>query len=207
MNRRFSAVREGLPLVVAIEVVAALSAMVSLWLGACLGLAGVCVLLFFRDPPRATPQVNDVLLAPADGRVVEVRVPANSDQSGRIAVFMSLFDIHVVRSPCDGIVREVRHVAGRYRHASSPAAALMNEHVQVELEHDGLTVTMRMIAGMVARRIVCAVEPGDTVQAGDRMGMIRFGSRVEVALPPGWRARVTERDRVRSGVTVIGAKV
>jgi len=117
---------------------------------------------------------------------------------------MSLLDVHVVRAPSSGMVRTVRHVAGRYMHAARPQAALMNEHVDVELDSGGSSVTMRLVAGMVARRIVCRLEQGDTVRQGQKIGMIRFGSRVEVTVPRGWRPTVVVGDRIRGGLTVIG---
>jgi len=203
LKRDFSAVREGMPLAVAVGVVAAMSVMVFWPVAVCMALVALWVLYFFRDPARETPAADGALLAPADGRVVEAKPPRDG-RSGRVAVFMSLFDVHVVRAPCGGMARIVRHVPGRHKHAASPAAATMNEHVHVELDSDGLPVTVRMIAGVVARRIVCILEPADTVRAGEKIGMIKFGSRVEVEVPEGWRLQVSEGDRVRAGVTLIG---
>jgi len=203
LKRNFSAVREGMPLVLAVGVVAAVSVVVFWPVAVCMALVALWILYFFRDPARATPPADGVLLAPVDGRIVEARPPGDG-QSGRVAVFMSLFDVHVVRAPCGGVVRIVRHVPGRHKNAASRAAATMNEYVRVELDGDGPAVTVRMIAGVVARRIVCTLEPGDTVRAGDKIGMIKFGSRLEVAVPEGWRPQVAEGDRVRGGVTVIG---
>ena len=203
MKRNFSAVREGMPIVLAVGVVAAVSIVLFWPVAVFSALVALSILYFFRDPRRETPSVDGALTAPVDGRIVDAAPPADGT-SGRVAVFMSLFNVHVVRAPCGGTVRVVRHVPGRYGHAASPQAAMMNEHVHIELDCDGLTVTMRMVAGLVARRIVCVLNPGDTVRAGEKIGMIKFGSRVEVDLPEGWRPEVVEGDRVRGGVTVIG---
>jgi len=192
-----------MPLVLAIGVVAAVSVVVFWPAAVCMALVGLWVLYFFRDPTRETPAADGALVAPVDGRVVEAKPPGDG-HGGRVAVFMSLFDAHVVRAPCGGTVRVVRHVPGLYRHAASPEAAMMNEHVHVELDCDGPAVTMRLVAGLVARRIVCTLEPGDTVRAGEKIGMIKFGSRVEVDVPEGWRPQVAEGERVRGGVTLIG---
>jgi len=204
LNRGFSAVREGLPWVIGLWVAAAAGAVIFWPVAVCLALIGAAILLFFRDPRRVTPSDEGILVAPVDGRVVHVQQPGEDDETGLIAVFMSLLDVHVARSPCSGTVREVRHVPGRYNHAASDSAALMNEHVCLELDCNGATVTVRLIAGMIARRIVCILEPGDAVVQGQKIGMIRFGSRVEVTVPQGWQAQVVGRERVRGGVTVIG---
>ncbi len=204
MKQNFSAIREGLPITLAVWVAAAVLATVSWWAGAALAVTGLLVLLFFRDPRRVPPRVERAFLAPVDGRVVDARAGDGAGEF-RVAIFMNVFDVHVVRAPCAGVVREVRHVRGGYGHAGAEDAALMNEHVVVEIDCDGGTgVTMLLIAGMVARRIVCKAALGDEVKQGEKIGMIRFGSRVEVATPGRWRPAVKMGDRVRGGLTVIG---
>ena len=207
MKHRFSAVRQGLPITLTLWVAAAVAAVfISGWMGGTIAVVGLLVLLFFRDPRRTPPQAEGTLLAPVDGRVVDVRCDESADD-GRfhVAVFMSLLNVHVVRVPCGGTVRSMLHVPGGYGHAGAPNAALVNEHLVIEIETDnGSVVTMVLVAGMVARRIVCPIDVGDKLIQGEKIGMIRFGSRVEIETTNTWRAAVAVNDRVRGGMTVIG---
>jgi phosphatidylserine decarboxylase len=165
------------------------------------------LLYFFRDPQRTPPAEEGLFLAPADGQVVEVdRVhePRFLDGDGlKIGIFMSLLDVHVNRSPVEGQVASVEHVPGQFLQAFRPEASEVNEHNLVGLESRYGRVLVRQIAGILARRVVCWVGTGQRLQAGERLGVIKFGSRVEVYLPPGAEPVVGVGDRTRAGVTAV----
>jgi len=154
---------------------------------------------FFRDPERRPPAEEGVLLSPADGRILR------ADRE-RVSVFMGLFDVHVCRSPVAGTVRSVLHVPGRFVAAFRPDASDCNERATVTVEQAGGEVRFSLVAGLVARRIVCRVREGDRLEAGHRVGIIRFGSRVDVDLPPGAVPTVVLGQRVRAGETVIARR-
>jgi phosphatidylserine decarboxylase len=161
--------------------------------------AGFCI-FFFRDPERSCGAPPDAVAAPADGRVVAVQ---ELDGRPQIAIFLSVLDVHVNRSPCAGTVETVSHRPGRFLVAWDPRASTANEQTRLQLETDRGLVEVKQIAGVLARRIICRVGPGDTLQRGSRFGMIRFGSRVELTLPAGSRVATSVGDRVRAGETVI----
>ena len=166
------------------------------------------LLYFFRDPERTSPAGEGVFLAPADGRVVEVKQvhePRFLQGEGlKIGIFMSLLDVHVNRVPVEGQVVLVEHVPGQFLQAFRPEASEVNEHNLVGLESRHGRVLVKQVAGIMARRVVCWVRPGQKVQAGDRLGVVKFGSRVDLYLPPGAASAVRVGDRARGGVTVIG---
>lgn len=176
-------------------------------LAATLGTVWAALLLFFRDPERKPPPDPEAILAPADGRIMEIgEVSEPAFLQGRatkIAVFMSLLDVHVNRSPVAGRVQLTEHVPGKFHAAFRPEASIHNEHNLIGMVADGRRLLLRQIAGVMARRIVCSVEPGDRLGAGQRLGMIKFGSRVEVYLPPDVRPAVSVGDQVRGGSTII----
>jgi len=154
------------------------------------------VLWFFRDPERDVPQIDGLLVSPADGTVIRAR-------PDRISIFMSVFSVHVCRSPAAGKVLSVEHYPGRFLAAWKDEAAEHNERVVVRLDVDGRTITFTLIAGLVARRILCALEPGQVVERGERIGLIRFGSRVDVSLTEPWVADVDLKQHTTSGETPI----
>ncbi|MGE5248092.1 MAG: phosphatidylserine decarboxylase family protein [Verrucomicrobiota bacterium] len=176
--------------------------------------AGLLVTLFsawfFRNPDRTPPAEAGVVVSPADGRIVYAgdcppgRYTKEAGQ--RVSVFMSPLDVHVNRAPVTGTVVAVRYHPGEFHVASVDKASLKDEQNGVAIATpEGRTVTYVQIAGLVARRIVCDVKEGDAVRQGQRVGMIRFGSRVDVYLPADARLRVSVGDRVRAGETVVGA--
>ena len=167
---------------------------------------GLC-LNFFRDPERAPPPGDHLVVAPADGRVVAV-VPEREERflgaaGTRISIFMSPLDVHVNRMPVTGVVEDVRHTAGKFRAAFADKASLDNERNAIVLESRGRRYLMVQIAGAMARRIVCRVAPGDPVRRGARCGLIMFGSRVDLFVPADVRPRVQVGDRVHAGTTVV----
>lgn len=165
------------------------------------------LLYFFRDPQRTPPADEGLFLAPADGQVVEVgRVHEPRFLQGeglKIGIFMSLLDVHVNRAPVEGQVALTEHVPGQFLQAFRPEAAEVNEHNLVGLESRYGRILVRQIAGILARRVVCWVGIDQRLQAGERLGVIKFGSRVEVYLPPGVEAVVRVGDRTRAGVTAV----
>lgn len=176
------------------------------WAGGALLLGSGFCAFFFRDPERVPPaEEGDLLLAPADGRVTEVG-PAGEGEPGnqRVSIFLSLFDVHVNRAPAAGQVSAVRYREGAFRAAFRKDAAQRNERNELELNTERGPVRVRQIAGVAARRIVCRARVGDRLNAGERFGLIRFGSRTDVVVPPGVSWRVRRGDHVRGGVTVLG---
>lgn len=169
------------------------------------------VLQFFRDPPRQPPSGNHLVIAPADGRIVSVeRVldPYLKREALRLSVFMNVFNVHSNRSPIAGRVREVWYSAGAFLNAALDKASTDNERNAVWIDTDnGAQVTCVQIAGLIARRILCYVNPGDRLRAGQRFGFIRFGSRVDVYLPPDATPRASVGDKVKGGSTVLAELV
>ncbi|MBI5248283.1 MAG: phosphatidylserine decarboxylase family protein [Desulfomonile tiedjei] len=188
-----------------------------LWLFGCswssLGflLISAGVAAFFRNPNRFPPEGDALVLSPADGKVVQIVEDAHSDNLPgvslkRISIFMSVFNVHVNRWPLSGTVQRVQHFSGRFLDAREPDASKVNEHNSVVLQTQEGDIEVVQIAGLIARRIACWVSEGDRVQRGDRFGLIRFGSRLDVYLPPGFSFEVPIGARVRAGETIIAKK-
>ena len=165
---------------------------------------------FFRDPDRLMPPGPDLLTSPADGRVVAVLDDIREERfikgpCRRVSIFMSPLDVHVNRIPIDGTILDVRHQSGKFHAAFLDKASELNEQNAVLLEDpQGERVLFVQIAGQLARRIVCKIRPGDRVRRGERYGMIMFGSRVDIYVPPQLRIEVKIGDRVSAGSSVIG---
>jgi phosphatidylserine decarboxylase len=160
---------------------------------------------FYRDPERAIPSVAGGLLAPADGRVLSVEdaVDPFVGPSVRVAIFLSPLDVHINRAPMDAVVMATVYTPGGFAAAYDPTAEA-NERCAIRLQGDQARVTVVQIAGAIARRIVCRVGSGDKLLAGDRLGMIRFGSRTDCYMPRGTEVTVRVGERVTGGTTVIG---
>jgi phosphatidylserine decarboxylase len=167
--------------------------------------AALFVLNFFRDPDRTIPADPGVLVSPADGRVVEVRAEQESGRARqRISIFMSPFNVHVNRSPVAGTIQSVVYRKGSFRMASEPLASVENECNTFTVGGEKGDVVVRQIAGVLARRIVFWKNIGDRVERGERVGMIKFGSRVDVLLSPEVALSVSVGDHVKAGSTIIG---
>jgi len=198
--------REGWPHVaIAVGLALVATAFLGGWSLLFWGLAGF-VVQFFRDPPRIVPQQPGIAVSPADGRVLLVekaRDPYLNREALKISVFMNVFNVHSNRSPVEGIVKERWYHGGKYLNASLDKSSTENERMALSIHmDDGTEVTCVQIAGLVARRILCYASPGDRLQRGQRYGFIRFGSRVDVYLPPGSIPRVSVGDTVTGGETV-----
>jgi phosphatidylserine decarboxylase len=161
-------------------------------------------LWFFRDPERAIPNEAGVLVSPADGKVTAISpIVSNGVPHFRISIFLNVFDVHVNRSPIGGIIREVQYQKGKFLNAMNAASAEQNEQNIVTVEGDGQTVVFKQIAGLLARRIVFTKKVGDKVERGERIGLIKFGSRVDVLLEPSAVLEVKVGDRVKGGSSVL----
>ena len=160
-------------------------------------------LWFFRDPERIIPADDGAVVSPADGKVTAVGAVELDGPRTRISIFLSVFDVHVNRSPIAGSITRVEYRHGRFHNALSAASAVENEQNIVTVEGDGHTVVFKQIAGVLARRIVFTKQPGDRVERGERVGLIKFGSRTDVLLDSAADVHVRVGDRVRGGSSVL----
>ncbi len=165
-------------------------------------------IFFFRDPERNVPQGDGLVVSPADGRVLGMEEVEELEYiagpTSRVSIFMNLFDVHVNRFPVSGVVRYKNHHPGKFFNASLDKASVDNESLALGIESaDSVKVLVRQIAGLLARRIVCSVEQGQSLKQGQRFGMICFGSRLEVYLPPTARWQVVAGDRVVAGESIL----
>jgi phosphatidylserine decarboxylase len=166
----------------------------------------VAVGLFFRDPTRTPPEDPRIVLAPADGRVMHAgRARPGEAPAGtwlQVTIFLSVLDVHINRTPVGGKVLRVDYVPGSFLPAFKPAS-FQNEHSEIWIDHDGVLVVVRQVVGVLARRVVCRVRPGDTLTAGQRIGLMKFGSRMDVFVPATGHLQVERGDTVRAGQTII----
>jgi phosphatidylserine decarboxylase len=167
-------------------------------------LLAIFFLWFFRDPERAIPQQPGAVVSPGDGKVTDVSiVTAGNRTRVCMSIFLSVFDVHVNRSPIGGTIRDVRYQKGKFLDARSPQCAEQNEQNTVTVEGEGQTVIFKQIAGLLARRIVFNPKVGDRVARGQRVGLIKFGSRVDVMFDSSAKLNVKVGDRVQGGATVL----
>jgi phosphatidylserine decarboxylase len=161
-------------------------------------------LWFFRDPERAIPNAPGAVVSPGDGKVTEAaQITLAGERRTRISIFLSVFNVHVNRSPIAGTIREVRYHRGKFLNAMNQASAEQNEQNVVTVEGDGQVVIFKQIAGLLARRIVFHPKVGDRVERGQRVGLIKFGSRVDVLVDAGASLQVKVGDRVKGGASVL----
>ncbi len=182
----------------------AVSYFVNPWVGVPLYISALFCLYFFRDPDRVAPP-GDVLVAPADGKIVSMLQLSPTET--RISIFLNIFNVHVNRSPVPGLITAVKYQEGRFLVASHEAASAENEQNTLTLESGGRQVVCRQIAGLIARRIVCYKKAGDSLRVGERIGHIKFGSRVDVIFGPEWKTTVKVGDRVSAGTSVLAHAV
>ncbi len=207
--------REGVPFIAGAAAIAAGAYALALdrrswplWvLAVLLTLIALWVAYFFRDPERNGPRGDALVIAPADGRIVHITEVDEPTFLGgralRISIFMNVFNVHVNRYPVSGVVRYVHYNPGKFLNAAVEKASLENEQMSVGIAHGATRVLMRQIAGLIARRIVTYSKVGDEARQGERMGLIRFGSRVDVFLPTTAAIRVAVGQTTQAGMTVL----
>lgn len=164
-------------------------------------------LFFFRDPERPLPSDQSLIVSPADGLVMAVGPAGDGAPPGtwtQITIFLSPLDVHVNRAPVSGRVTKVTHKAGRFLPAYKPESGAVNEQSEIWVDHDGRTAVYRQVVGLLARRVVARVKEGDVLVVGQRVGVMKFGSRMDVFLPPGIPVSVKKGDRVVAAQTILG---
>lgn len=198
-------VRDGIYYGLAFIIIAALVAWLTLPVLALVPLLLAAFFLwFFRDPERRIPAIQGAIVSPADGKVTDISViEQNGERRTRISIFLNVFDVHVNRSPVSGVIEDVRYQKGKFRNAMDPACADVNEQNAVTIRSDVGPVVMKQIAGLLARRIVFDKKIGDKLERGERVGMIKFGSRTDVIFPAGAEMKVRVGERVKGGSTVL----
>jgi phosphatidylserine decarboxylase len=212
IHNRWPVAREGFPFIIAAWGLGFFSLYVGLFFAtAFLALSALFVTYFFRDPERAQELPEDGVVSPADGRILEISRVGPGEKSPlevpseKVSIFMSVFNVHVNRMPVRGTIQRIRYSPGKFFAANLDKASEQNEKNTIFLDlPDAKKVALIQIAGLIARRIACWVSEGDPVEAGQRFGLIRFGSRVEIFLPEGSRIVVRPGQHVKAGETIIG---
>jgi phosphatidylserine decarboxylase len=175
------------------------------WLTALPVVLAIFFLWFFRDPSRKVPEGAGLIVSPADGKVEELEwIEFPEGGRLRLTIFLNVFDVHVNRVPVGGVVTLAEHHEGQFMNAMKPESAIHNEQTLITIDAGGYTVSFKQIAGLLARRIVCNLKVGDRVERGQRMGLIKFGSRVDVLMPAETNPRVKVGDRVKGGSSILG---
>lgn len=214
MKQPFSSWRAGLPfyaptLLLGILLSVLLYNTPYVWAGLGIIVIGVCMALFFRDFPREITAQDHEIVAPADGTIVGIEdleeSPHYDGPCRRISIFLSIFDVHLNRAPYPGAVTALRYKEGLFKDARKPETTEVNESNAVWMDTPRGAMTVRQISGAVARRIVCPLEVGTKLKKGEKFGMIRFGSRTELYLPPGTQVTVQLKDKVKAGSSIVAA--
>lgn len=157
---------------------------------------------FFRNPKRHIPQGDNLIISPADGRVVKIRQAPDGEQT--ISIFLNIFNVHVNRSPISGELKELEYKRGKFKVAYDEEASRVNEQNILTIAGQDVTVVVRQVAGLIARRVICWKKPGNSLQRGELIGLIRFGSRVDIAVPVRVKIRVQVGDQVQGGSSILG---
>lgn len=205
--------KEGYPLILTAGTLTTLAFLIGWrWAGIVLGLATLAITAFFRDPERSIPTGEGLVVSPADGRVVSIAEITSDSSFGdtptRVSIFLSPLDVHINRMPVAGKVEEVRYRPGKFLAAYKEGASERNEQNALKvIDNEGRSLGVVQIAGVVARRIVCRVKPGDRLARGERFGLIMFGSRTDTYLPRGCHLKVVEGQKVKGGETILGSFV
>lgn len=205
----FQFAKEGYPFILFFSALTILSVVFRIhWLTTIFLILTLFMFYFFRDPERVTVPDKNAFYTPADGKIIVI-TEAQEDEmlhekALKISVFMSPLNVHVNRAPCDGVVREVKHFPGKFLSAFKEEASKANEHITMLLESGHGKIVVKQIAGYVARRAVCRVKPGDTLTQGQRYGIIKFSSRLDIFLPLNTKVKVKLGDKVKAGETVLG---
>jgi len=172
-----------------------------IYTGVFLFVFGLLVMLFFRDPERNTPDEDGIVISPADGKIVGIE---KSGDQIKISIFLSIFDVHINRIPFNGIVSRLNYRPGKFFSAFKDKASSDNERFEIAIDSANGKVTLHQIAGLIARRVVCRLKQDQKVKTGDRFGLIRFGSRVDIYLPPTVQIEVKMKQKVKGAETIIG---
>jgi phosphatidylserine decarboxylase len=197
-------VKDGIYYALGLLVAAAILGYFYWWLAIVPVLLACFFLWFFRDPDRKIPSEPGLIVSPADGKVTDVStVQLNGQTRTRISVFLNVFNVHVNRTPIGGVVRQVQYQKGKFGNAMGPISSQDNEQNIVTVEGEGQTVIFKQIAGLLARRIIFDKKVGDTIARGERIGLIKFGSRVDIILEPSAQVLVKLGDNVAGGSSVI----
>ncbi len=200
---------EGYPFIAFFAIIAIIVFFIGgMWIALLPFIVTLFMLYFFRDPERKTPEGEGLLISPADGKIILIRDIFESEHlkkdSKQISIFMSPLNVHVNRTPCNGKVKEVKHNKGRFLAAYKDDASLKNENIEMVLETKYGDILVRQVAGYIARRAVCRVKPGGELKRGERYGIIKFSSRLDVYLPKDTEIKVKLGDKVKAGETIIG---
>ena len=177
------------------------------WATAIFGLGFLFVTWFFRDPERRIPNEPNVIVSPADGKITEIiteNEPINGKLCKRVTIFLSVFNVHVNRVPIEGTIEDIRYNPGKFLAAFNPKASMDNEQNLILINNGRTHIFVKQIAGLIARRIVCWPKKGDHYESGQRYGLIRFGSRVDILLPENTKLSVACGDKVSGGKSIIG---
>ncbi|MCF6284603.1 MAG: phosphatidylserine decarboxylase [Candidatus Hydrogenedentes bacterium] len=210
MNKPFSGWKEGLPFygpVLFLAIVTLFVPALTPWAPLVFGVAGICVALFFRDFPREIQAADEEVVSPADGTIVAIEdfdeSPHYDGPCRRVSIFLSVFSAHINRAPYPGTVTAVKYAPGLFKDARNPETSKVNESNAVWMDTERGRMTVRQISGAVARRIVCPVAEGVVLSKGEKFGMIRFGSRTELYLPPETEVTVEMGQKVFAGTTIM----
>lgn len=202
---------EGYPFIIFFSVITFIAFMAGGILAAILPfILTLFMLHFFRDPERITPEGDNIFVSPADGKIIQIKdVYEDRHIKGdaiEVSIFMSPLNVHVNRAPCDGIVESVVHTKGKFLSAFKPEASFQNENIGMLLNTKHGKIFVRQVAGSIARRAVCRVKPGDSLKKGERYGIIKFSSRLDVYLPKDAEIKVKLGDKVKAGETILGIR-
>ncbi|MEW6713963.1 MAG: phosphatidylserine decarboxylase family protein [Nitrospirota bacterium] len=205
----FQFAKEGYPFILFFTAITVLTSVLgNSWFALFPCLLTLFMLYFFRDPDRVFPADNNNLIAPADGCVVQIREIVEDEITNEkmieVSIFMNAFNVHVNRVPCDGTVKDVKRYSGRFIAAWSEEASKANEHITMLFNTVHGNIVVRQVAGLIARRAVCRVKPGDVLKQAERFGIIKFSSRVDIFLPINTKIKVKLKDKVKAGETVLG---
>lgn len=204
--------KEGLPIVLPVLVLAAVAfGFGRIWIGGPLFVFALMLAFFFRDPVRHTPQNDKLIFSPADGKIIDIKdlgADVTSPHEGtRVSIFLSLLDVHITRAPIAGTVHSIMKNPGRFFPANKEPAGEKNAHISVNIEGDGMNIFFKQISGAIARRIKSYIGEKDDLRAGQRIGIIYFGSRVDIFLPRTVDIKVGPGSRVRAGVTPLAERM
>lgn len=201
--------KEGYPFIAFFAVITIITFVIgNIWITFMPLILTLFMLYFFRDPERKTPEGEGLFISPADGKIILIKDIFEKDyletDTKQISIFMSPLNVHVNRAPCDGIVKTVKHTAGGFKAAYRDEASLTNENIVMVIEGKQGSILVRQVAGFIARRAVCRVKPGGELKRGERYGIIKFSSRLDVYLPKETVIKVKLGDKVKAGETIIG---